>query len=199
MPMPSVTVAATTNIAPLGGGRVLYDDPVVGRPVLVHLCEAEDGRLEIDGIEVPPTGGPITGEWLRRVPLGRIEAQVNQAPLRDLVLATLAEGSAAVGVRWLTNEQLLGMMATATVIPSKASAAVARRLRLRLQVPDGHRYPDSFYEKVAALYKDLAAQGGRPAAEIAKANRVPVTTVHRWIREARRRKLLPPGRAGKAG
>ena len=39
----------------------------------------------------------------------------------------------------------------------------------------------------------------RPAARIAEANRVPLKTVHGWVAEARKRKLLPPGRQGKAG
>jgi transposase len=60
--------------------------------------------------------------------------------------------------------------------------------------------------KLVALRSGLKAQVhavlGRlaPAQTIAEANGVPVTTVHRWIREARRRGSLPPARGkGQAG
>lgn len=70
---------------------------------------------------------------------------------------------------------------------------------LRIEAPDGTRRPDSFYRKVAELYGFLAGRSRSPAAEIAQANGLPVTTVHRWVKEARRRGFLPPGRRGRAG
>jgi hypothetical protein len=45
-------------------------------------------------------------------------------------------------------------------------------------------YPDAFYVAVADLARD---------------NAVPVTTAQRWVKEARRRGMLGPGRPGKAG
>jgi len=36
-------------------------------------------------------------------------------------------------------------------------------------------------------------------ANLAEANGVPVSTVHRWVKEARRRGFLPPGRPGRSG
>jgi len=72
---------------------------------------------------------------------------------------------------------------------------------LRFNIPQGRRKPDAFYERVARAYMWLSTWGKSraPAAQIAEVNRVPVTTVHRWIKEARRRGLLPPGEAGRAG
>jgi hypothetical protein len=60
-------------------------------------------------------------------------------------------------------------------------------------------YPDAFYRAVAGAYRHLAAVTPRPVAELAGANDVPVTTAQRWVKEARRRGLLAPGRPGKAG
>jgi hypothetical protein len=60
-------------------------------------------------------------------------------------------------------------------------------------------YPDAFYGAVAAAYRQLAATSPRPVAALAAANGVPVTTAQRWVKEARRRGLLAPGRPGKAG
>ncbi len=60
-------------------------------------------------------------------------------------------------------------------------------------------YPDSFYVAVAAAYQTLAHSTASPIAALASANDVPHTTAQRWVREARHRGLLPPGRPGKAG
>lgn len=68
---------------------------------------------------------------------------------------------------------------------------------IRLRVPKGSgRRPDDFYRQVGAAYEYLAEQMKAPAAEIARKNRVPITTAHRWVREARARGFLPPGRKG---
>ncbi len=53
------------------------------------------------------------------------------------------------------------------------------------QIPEPP-YGDDFYRRVAASYSALARQVTRPAAELAEANDLPVTTVHTWVKEARR-------------
>jgi hypothetical protein len=58
---------------------------------------------------------------------------------------------------------------------------------------------DDFYRFVGEVYGKAATVSTRPAAELAKAWEVPVTTVHRWIREARRRGHLPPAEPGRRG
>lgn len=69
-----------------------------------------------------------------------------------------------------------------------------------IEVPTGRRrYPDSFYEEMAARYQGLTFLGEPPAKMIAEQAGVPVTTVHRWVREARRRGFLGPARKGAAG
>ncbi len=65
--------------------------------------------------------------------------------------------------------------------------------------PQGHRYDDHFYELVAGHYRARLKAGKRPAQEIAKASGVPVTTVHRWVRAARRRGFLAATTRGRAG
>lgn len=70
---------------------------------------------------------------------------------------------------------------------------------IRIRVPKGTgKKPDDFYRQVAAAYEFLARTTRAPAAEIARKNRVPLTTAHRWVREARVRALLPPGQKGKS-
>lgn len=73
-----------------------------------------------------------------------------------------------------------------------------RKSFTKVTVPKARPYPTPFYAQVADIYGALAAIGSRqPAVEIANDNKVPASTVHRWIKEARRLKLLPEGQRGK--
>jgi hypothetical protein len=121
-----------------------------------------DMRLAITGVNVRGPG--LTSEQLRRVPMGRIDAMVNNAD----ALARRSWSRTAPG-------------------------------DLTLDVPTTRRYPNAFYERLAAMYRTLSASGMPPAPNIAAANNVPVTTVHRWVAEARRRGVLGPARRGAAG
>lgn len=67
----------------------------------------------------------------------------------------------------------------------------------QLARPDGTD-PGGFSQRVAAAYRAAAAKTHRPAAVLAEQAGVPVTTVHRWILDARRRGHLPPTRKGSA-
>jgi len=69
----------------------------------------------------------------------------------------------------------------------------SRVRNLRLRVPEGQPKPDSFYREVARLYGEVALNTSQPAVAIAEANSVPISRVHGWIKEARRRGLLAPG------
>ncbi len=84
----------------------------------------------------------------------------------------------------------------------KAEAAPKSRpvMRFRGAKAKGPR-PDAFYAEVASAYRWLVIEEGsrRPVLDLAKANRVPPSTAHRWIREARRRGILGPGVRGRAG
>jgi hypothetical protein len=79
--------------------------------------------------------------------------------------------------------------------PRRAAATIPARLRTVAV----RGYPDAFYDRVASIYRHLAAATPRPVVALADANDVPVTTAQRWVKEARRRGLLAPGRPGKAG
>lgn len=59
--------------------------------------------------------------------------------------------------------------------------------------------PDEFSSRVAWYYRMFAATSAKPAKDIADHSHVPVATVRGWIREARLRGKLPPGKKGKAG
>lgn len=59
--------------------------------------------------------------------------------------------------------------------------------------------PDAFAAQVAVHYRAFAAVTSKPAKMMADRYGVPLPTMHGWIREARLRGKLPPGRRGKAG
>ena len=64
--------------------------------------------------------------------------------------------------------------------------------------PDGTD-PAAFSRRVADAYNEMVLYTSTPAKWIAAEAGVPVTTVHRWVRDARRLGLLPPARKGRAG
>ncbi len=63
----------------------------------------------------------------------------------------------------------------------------------------GRGRSDEFYAEVAAVYASLVSQTHQPVAVMAEKNTVARVTAHRWVKQARDRGLLPPGRPGKAG
>jgi transposase-like protein len=71
--------------------------------------------------------------------------------------------------------------------------------QLKLQIPKGGKRPDDFYGRVAEAYSWLAGRSRHPAGDLARENSVPDTTVHRWVKEARRRGLLGAGRRKQTG
>ena len=91
--------------------------------------------------------------------------------------------------------------ANAQLHPGTAPGRAKRSVTIPAKLRTGGRsgYGDAFYDAVARAYQHLAHTSPRPIGELAESNRVPLTTAQRWVREARRRGKLPPGRPGKAG
>lgn len=70
--------------------------------------------------------------------------------------------------------------------------------RQRLGRPVNDTPHETFYRRVAEAYRSAAMESGRPAVVLAQENNVPVETVRRWVKEARRRGHLTGGRKGRA-
>jgi hypothetical protein len=64
--------------------------------------------------------------------------------------------------------------------------------------PDGSD-PDGFSRRVAEAYYEAVVVTTKPATVLAEEAGVPVTTVHRWIRDARQRGHITAARKGRAG
>lgn len=148
----------------------------------VSPCDQEPGApfaiRELRLIADRPTSMPGSS-LLRLIPWERIESAVNQPSRR----------------RALT--ELVSPFHHRPSDPKYPGVWSAHRPRephpapdLHLDVPEGYRKPDSFYADVAERFLQAGALNTRPAQDLAEANGVKPTTVHRWIREAKARGLL---------
>ncbi len=207
------------------GGWVRYQSRQLERGVAFVRFGDHGGRLVLRELFVAGPDGGIDPEAVRRLPLGRIEAWANDVghaamirsrldtPAPDLRRAIGYFASSSTPVR-PGNEHWVARMFEAQVPDSEEPQAPMRELTRPLgsaivvspdlpsgevDVPPRRPYSDEFYRQVASVYSALAAQIRAPAAVMADANHVPLSTVHRWVKETRKRGFLAPGQRGRAG
>ena len=154
-------------------GDWLYAENGRGDRVYARFRPNDRGRMEPVELRLE-TERPIDSTLLRQLPLTRLEGHANYRPSE---------------VRNPTPEP--HPPAGPLLIPHPRGAALGK-------IPPGSK-PDWFYQRLAAIYSSLAQRSNRPAMVLAERNEVPVTTVHRWVKEARRRGFLPPGQKGRRG
>lgn len=153
----------------------------------VRVRLADDGRMVITDLFLH--GDELNSEMLRGISISRLEAQLHQ-----VMRADWAQG----GKYNTADDDVTLRKLRARVRSISAQRLVSALDRKTLSRPDGQD-PDEFYRLVARAYSDYAAQSNAPAKALAEEAKVPTTTAHRWVREARRRGLLPPARKGRAG
>jgi hypothetical protein len=157
------------------------------------------GRIRVVGLQLQRQDG-ITREDLRFADPQGIEAAFYAVALEAIAEQEAVEGATAEILLDEIIEKLTKRLSASDGELRLHEFKAPTKRELRLTIPKARRYPDAFYEKVAALYVLLVAAGVRPAPALADANNVPDTTVHRWIKEARTRGILPPARkAGATG
>ena len=125
----------------------------------------------------------VGGRAMRDLPLARIEAAVNQPAYYEMVRRRLPAANAVI------VPQSWGESARWLYAPPPAPSTPT----LKLALPEGRPKPDEFYRRVADVFAYLTTVSPRPANDLADANGVRVTTVHGWVKEARRRGLLASG------
>ncbi len=168
--------------------------------VLWHLPEGLDVRVRLDFSEerVAVTGiavlaeqdkgeapGTVRAGDLRNVPLGRLEDILNDRQLADAIRAARFLGvegwdfsPTGIADRWGAYD---------------LHAAPPPALNYALRGIEANPKPIEFYIDVASAWSAALANENRdPAGTLAEANGVPVSTVHRWVREARRRHVMAP-------
>jgi hypothetical protein len=172
------------------GGWVRYYDGQHPEPVWVRVQPTPGGRLVIRELYLSADNDlgteRLDSDQLRRLSLARIESRVNQS--KELVLKQLDEEPGPKEPRGPTEYS-----------PMVRGSATVRVHGEGLAPPHPRPKPDSFYQEVARDYLEAASVSARPAVNLAKGAGVPVTTVHGWVKEARRRGFLPPGQKGRRG
>lgn len=163
-----------------------------GGMINVRLQPDNDGRFVVNGLLIE--GVHITADLLRLIQPARLEATLNLLAALDIDTHLDAGPDDALTLGEIRS-QVHGVHSGATLFATDPDYAPKRQ---PLRRPDGSD-PDTFYQEVAQAYRSATTESQRPAAVLAEEAGVPVTTVHRWIREARRRGFLPPGRKGTAG
>lgn len=153
------------------------------------------GRLRVVEMLAQTRKEPLDAGHLRSLPLHKLEAAANDGGMKRAIEANLdvsvdpAKTLHGPGGGFGGDSD--GALAAPTSKPPKPR---------RLSTPKSDVYPEAFFSRVADHYRWYVETGSRrPAAQIAEDADVAVTTVHRWIREARRRGHLPPGRQGASG
>lgn len=199
------------------GGWVAFKDEEMH--VFVRFADQAAGArlVAVDlFLPAPPGRGVIDPTVLRRVPIAGIEAWVNSPELADDVRAhlpvrgvSLRAAAAYTGTTFGStrafDKAATEVLATSAALDKGVPAPLPKPRRPKAEVdatltkPEGARYGDDFYRAVAGVYEALTRVTNSPAVVIADANGVPVTTAHRWIKEARKRGFLPPGHKGKRG
>lgn len=191
---PSIDLRPQCLLGRAGWVAWLTDD---GRlpPVLVRFRMVDGGRLVIAALHLVDEGEAITSSRLRTLPLGRIESAVNSgAYLRRDVMETIdyPEDDALPDLLEQVDRFHQGLSDPS---PANDDAELAERPLRRPGDTDSYAY----YEEVATQYRLRAARSRKPAALLAEEAGVPVGTVHRWVRDARRLGFLPSGVRGKVG
>ncbi|MBT2676789.1 hypothetical protein J7E95_39605 [Streptomyces sp. ISL-14] len=155
--------------------------------LLLHIGPCDNGPdvplaiLQVRLMTLEPVNFPGSS-LLRLIPWERIEAAVNQPSRR----AVLADFVVRVSPHKPSDGPQTGFLEWAFHRPTESLPEPD----LRLEIPEGYRKPDAFYADVAERFLQAAAISPRPAQDLAEANDVKPTTVHRWIREAKARGLL---------
>lgn len=205
------------------GGWVCYVTADKKRPPVYLRLDDVDGHLAIVDLFLSDEQG-LSAEVLRWLPFGRIEAWANAPDTAALVRRKLpfpgpdllraarhfgssfgatSKGPVDHWVAQMLHAQIKdsGVPQAPMAKPPKRPPADEQVIDARIVVPasKGRDRGDDFYRQVARTYSEVAQATARPAPVIAEASSVPVSTVHRWIKEARRRGFLSPGRSGKAG
>lgn len=163
-----------------GGGWMLADNEHADR-LEVRFAQNDAGRWEPVELRLD-AGRPLDSTMLRRLPVTAMETLANSL-WREQLASRLHERPPDPG--WRPASLPMGKL-------------WQPEGRTKLKPRPGPK-PDWFYKRVAVAYSSRAARSNRPAKEMAEANNVPVTTVHRWVKEARRRGFLPPGQKGRRG
>lgn len=203
------------------GGWLRIVAPDLPAPVYARaVADEPTGPWRVGELHI---AGALTVEEMRSIPLARLEAVFNEPNMAATLTRLMSEMSGGEAKNADVPRDALGVLVpeppadeepgrlftfgpSREAGPGSAAAYFSNdamvvtiptptfKLTSPVKVPKTRKRPDEFYREVASLFSLASATGSRPAARIAKANRVPTSTVHRWVAEARRRGVMGPAR-----
>lgn len=200
----------------------LVDDDLPG-PLYARCLRDERGRWNVSEVYLDGRGAVLTAEMFRRLPLGPLEAWVNEAAdeveskydrASAVDLSTMASAySTSFGAQadprrdWLAmayfasfdadvrEQEGLGDLVRPKRIPGPRRPRADSSYRLT-EGPGPDGLTDAFLARVGRAYAAAMLRGERPNKAIARDCQHAVKTVQRWVYEARKRGVMPPARQG---
>jgi hypothetical protein len=166
---------------PLNGLRaIIHDDEGRWRAEVGFAHNERRRRLVIYQVQVNAKveGGITVAEW-RSFPAAKVESMANTPQMYRLLLDSEHSDTppAVPPTRRITPERP----------PPELPPGVRRR-------------PDSHYQRVADVYTFHVGNGDPPAKRMSEDWEIPITTINRWVKEARARGFLGEARSkGRAG
>ena len=154
----------------------------------------DNGRLRIRELHLLDIGEPVTAQRLRAVLLGAIEGMANSPNERQEIQTRYDKPPAGA----FDSDEFFHRRESR---PVTAEELRSMQREPSLVAPRGRGYPDDFYANVAEEYRAAVRRlDPRPVKAIAESAGVPRSTAGRWVKEARRRRLLggalSPGKIG---
>ncbi|HVB45573.1 MAG TPA: hypothetical protein VNF47_23100 [Streptosporangiaceae bacterium] len=171
-----------------------------GRTVLFRVAFVGDGDMARPQVRIAlmDSPEPISARSWRDAPFREVE--LHALVMRER-LARPAETEAVESLidyfdRTAADyDDFQGTIPTDEIVPEPGEPAA----HFRLTREPGSPLTDEFLADVAAMYRWAIASDKAPAPVIAESAGVPVSRVHRWVAQARRRGYLPPGIKGRVG
>lgn len=138
-------------------------------------------RWTISGLCIDAGTGELRATQLRELPLGRIDRVINGPRTANLISRS----------RYVTDGVPLDPASCPFGVAEERTAQFPLRAEhgaweLKAD-PTDRRRDDEFYARVLAAYEEAAATVRGPVLYLALKYEVPDSTMHRWLREARRR------------
>lgn len=210
-------------------GWVAVDGLGLPGPLYVRVSQDGSGRLRVRELYLDASANedsPITGNDLRQLPLGRVEAFINahsDAVLKrvrrvgpDLsTLATYYVTSFLNYERQIEERNWVVLNYADQLDPDRVNQLppferVRRKTRewrdvrsadldFRLNGGPANGLTDEFLQDVARAYASAVARGERPNVAIADQTGYPVKSVQRWVYTARQRGIMARGSKGRPG
>jgi hypothetical protein len=177
----------TVDVGDISGWAAYHSAETQQRKIGVLLrfgpqTASPDAPIEIRELQISTRDGSVFhSPFLRTIPITRIVAAVNRPAIAEQLRELLPPANK-------TRDEFPGSGQWAYALPPREPVALLPELKVT--DPGGRRKPDEFYSEFTKVYLEQASISDRPARDIAEANELPVTTVHRWLKEARNRGLL---------